>query len=262
MAKKHILIVGGTKGIGRAVTKTFVAEGHTVSIMGRKAPDLTDSQLSGVQYWAFDLLEPELLEDTLTQIIDHSGKLSNLLFFQRFRGEGDDWKGEIETSLTATKNIIEKLRGEFEGEGGNSIVIVTSIAANLIAGEQPLSYHVGKAGLQQMVRFYAVELGSEGIRVNSVSPGTVLKDESKEFYLQNEPLQNLYKTIIPLGRMGTAEEVADVISFLCSAKASYITGQNLVVDGGLSLQWQESLARQVASLQNPNLVPKTQRRQK
>lgn len=99
-----------------------------------------------------------------------------------------------------------------------------------------------------MVRYYAVTLGPRRIRVNSVSPGTVLKDESKDFYLKNEQLYNLYKGIIPLGRMGTAEEVANVVAFLCSSKASFITGQNIVVDGGLSLIWQETLARKVASL--------------
>ena len=85
------------------------------------------------------------------------------------------------------------------------------------------------------------------MRVNGVSPGSILKERSKEFYNANPRLRDLYKDIIPLGRMGTAEEVAQTIAFLCSRRASFITGQNLVVDVGLSLEWQESMARRLFS---------------
>ncbi|HEX8096589.1 MAG TPA: SDR family oxidoreductase, partial [Pyrinomonadaceae bacterium] len=95
-------------------------------------------------------------------------------------------------------------------------------------------------------RYYAVKLGPRGVRVNCVSPGAVLKDESKDFYLKNERLYNLYRRITPLGRMATSEEIADVVTFLCGPKAAFITGQNIIVDGGLSLGWHESLARGLA----------------
>jgi NAD(P)-dependent dehydrogenase (short-subunit alcohol dehydrogenase family) len=86
-----------------------------------------------------------------------------------------------------------------------------------------------------------VTLGTKGIRVNSISPGTVLKEESRRAYLQNEKLMNLYRRLTPLERMGTAEDVAHVVEFLCSPKSSFLTGQDIVVDGGLSLQLQEAL---------------------
>ena len=86
-----------------------------------------------------------------------------------------------------------------------------------------------------------------------------LKEESKHFYFQNEELHNLYKSIIPLGRMGTAEELANTIAFLCSPKSSFITGQTIIVDGGISLQWHESLARKLTPMSNLNVSRKTQR---
>ncbi len=248
MERNHSLIVGGTRGIGRALVRTLAKENHVLSVIGRRPPAETDRHIPDVHYWVVDLLDQESLADALADVIKQNGKLNHLVFLQRYRGEGDDWVGEIETTLTATKYVIERLVDEFDGSDEDSIVIVSSIASHFVAEEQALSYHVAKAGLNQMIRYYAVVLGSRGIRVNGVSPCTILKEESREFYLQNERLYNLYKTITPLGRMGTSEEIAQVIAFLCSPKASFITGQNIVVDGGLSLQWQESLARKLTSL--------------
>lgn len=254
MRKKHTLVLGGTRGIGRAFVRVLVDEGQVVSVIGRRPASEKDEQLPGVHHWAVDLVDQSRLFDMLAEIIAKNGKLSSLVFFQRFRGDGDDWVGELETSLTATKNVIDYMVDNFDEAHDQSIVLVSSSAGYFIAGEQPLSYHVGKAGINQMVRYYAVTLGAKGIRINAVSSGTTLKEESKHFYLENEELHNLYKSIIPLGRMGTAEELANVIAFLCSGKASFITGQNIFVDGGVSLQWHESLARQLTPLKNLNVT--------
>jgi NAD(P)-dependent dehydrogenase (short-subunit alcohol dehydrogenase family) len=195
-----------------------------------------------------DLLDEKLISGTCSEIIREQGPVNHLIFTQRYRGTDDEWAGEIETSLTATKNVIEQLSDKFADSNQRSIVIVSSIASRLIAGEQPVGYHVAKAGLHQMVRYYAVTLGHLGIRVNSVSPGTIIKDESKDFYLKNQRLQELYNGITPLGRMGTSDDVAGVISFLCSPQSSFVSGQDIVIDGGRSLVWQETLARDIADL--------------
>src|SRR5256714_3369207 len=246
MKRRHSLIIGGSSGIGRAQVKTLAEENRVVSVIGRRAAAADAFQnMPDVHYWSVDLLKEEQLSTTLIEILERNGKLNDLIFFQRYRGKDDDWQGEIEAKLTATRNIIERLAGEFESAADNSIIVVSSLASDFVAREQPLSYHVAKAGLNQMVRYYAVMLGAQNIRVNSVSPGAVLKEEAKEFYLNNEALCELYERITPLGRMGTAEEVSQVIAFLCSPKASFITGQNIIVDGGLSLELQESLARRL-----------------
>jgi NAD(P)-dependent dehydrogenase (short-subunit alcohol dehydrogenase family) len=94
------------------------------------------------------------------------------------------------------------------------------------------------------VRYWAVTLGRRGIRVNSVSPGTVLKAESKRFFVGDKQLSELYRRITPLGRFGHAREVAQVIGCLCSEATSFVTGREIVVDDGVSLQWPESLPRE------------------
>lgn len=242
--KPHSLIIGGTRGIGRALARAFAADKHVVSILGRRPP--SSKIAPGVRHWNADVLQQESLATTLEEIVSAHGPLSNLIFFQRFKGQGDPWANELETSLSATKFVIEKLAGRFARSGGKSIVIISSAASRVIADEQPVGYHVAKAGLEQMARYYAVTLGPQGIRVNTVSPGTVLKDENRAYYLKNKKMLRLFEKNVPLRRMGTAEEVAQAISFLCSDGASFITGQNLLVDGGISLLSEETLIRKFA----------------
>jgi NAD(P)-dependent dehydrogenase (short-subunit alcohol dehydrogenase family) len=141
--------------------------------------------------------------------------------------------------------MIEHLIPQFVEQGDKGILMVSSVFSKHVGEGQLASYHVAKAGLDQLMRFYAVNLGAKGIRSNGVTPFTFLKEESKSFYLNNEPLMELYNKIIPLKRMATTEDSANVINFLCSPQAAFITGQNLVVDGGLSLVWPETLARQL-----------------
>jgi NAD(P)-dependent dehydrogenase (short-subunit alcohol dehydrogenase family) len=242
----HTLVVGGTRGIGRAVVRHFAAAGHRVSVIGRRQP--VDRQRANVCHYSVELTDATRREEALKRIFRRDGPPANVVFLQRFRGPGGSWQGELEVSLTTTRDIIERLVNEFDRRRGAAIVIVSSNASHLVAEEQPVGYHAAKAALRQMARFYAVTLGPLGVRVNCVTPGAVLKEESREFYLRNKPLQRLFQEVTPLGRMGTAEEIAGAIAFLCSAAASFITGQDIALDGGLSLLWQESLARKAAGL--------------
>ena len=95
----------------------------------------------------------------------------------------------------------------------------------------------------QLVRFYSVRLGPVGIRVNSISPATILKPGARKKVQANQTLMEAYRNCIPLGRMGTAEEMAKAAYFLASDESSYITGHDLVVDGGISILAQEGLIR-------------------
>lgn len=243
MSKNHTLIVGGTRGMGRAAARLFAASGHTVSIISRQKPS-AGSKIPRTHHWQADIANAGSLPGVIKSIVKKNGKLSAIAFFQRHRGKEDDWRGEIETSLTGTKNLIELAAPHFQARGG-AIVLVSSVNAFLITRGIPLGYHLAKAGLCQLVRYYAVALGPKGIRVNSVSPGTLLKDESKDFFLKNKPLMALYKKMSPLGRLGTAEELARTVRYLCSDDASFLTGQDIVLDGGLSILWQEALAREL-----------------
>jgi 3-oxoacyl-[acyl-carrier protein] reductase len=252
--KSHALMIGATSGIGRALARAFLREGKVVSVIGRRSASKVTRDLRAAQYWALDVCDPEQLRAGLKEIRRENGRFTHLICFQRYRGNEDHWQGELETSLSATKRIVEFACDNFDGAKENSIVFVGSVASQFVAEEQPVGYHAAKAALIGMTRYYAVVLGPRGIRVNCVSPGTVLKDESKDFYLQNKMLLRLYYELTPLRRMGLADEVAAVIRFFCSPDASFVTGQNLVVDGGVSVQSHESLARRFRGMLHPKVA--------
>lgn len=244
MVKEHALIIGGTRGIGREVVDRFLENGFDISVLSRRPPDTNSHQ--NVTYVQSDISKPGKLLEVLKKIVREKGKIKSLVFMQRYRGDiASAWDGEIKVSLEGTRNVIDDLIDSFCEEA--SIVVAISVASRFIASEQPLSYHLGKAALEQLVRYYAVTLGPKGVRVNGVSFASVLKKESKHYYEENPDLMNLYRTITPLKRMGSASEIADGIAFLVSDSASFINGHNLIIDGGISLQWHESLARELVN---------------
>lgn len=244
----HALILGGTRGLGREVVKLFSSAGYRTSVIGRRDPPEADKSIPGVRHWIADLAPGGNIASVVAEIVAAGGPLNYLVFCQRYRGNEDPWKGELDISLTLTKSVIEAAQDHFEAGGDKAIVMVSSVFGDFVGEGQAISYHVGKAGMNHMMRYYAVNLGRKGIRVNGVTPFTFLKEESKEFYLKNEPLHNLYKDIIPLGRMSTSEDSARLVVFLCSPQSSFINGQNIFVDGGLSLVWPETLARKLTAI--------------
>jgi NAD(P)-dependent dehydrogenase (short-subunit alcohol dehydrogenase family) len=249
MKRKHSIIIGGTKGVGRELASLLAAQGQYVTAVGRSSgtflPHGGEGEIEGLQG---DVEKIDELIPKLRNQIKAKGGLSSLVFLQRYRGNGDSWQGELDVSLTATKAMIESLAGDFTPEGDRSIVVVASVATSLVARNQTLGYHVSKAALRQIARFYAVKLGPKGIRANVVSPSTFVKEESSKFYESQTALKDLYAKITPLGRWGTAKEVAQTAAFLCGPQSSYITGQEIFVDGGLSLMLQDALSREVAGI--------------
>ena len=233
----HTIVFGGTSTVGSAVAHLFAQRGHRVSVIGRRPP-ISDNPFT---HFRFDLAKIGAIPALLEKIVKRTGGWSNLVFVQRHRGENElkgEWIVGVE-AIAAAINAAAKLANESQPR---AIVIYNSIASDFVAGNLA-GYHAAKAGQRQLMRFYAVALGPAAIRVNCVSPATIQKRpaESEPPAVQRQ-LAHLAKQI-PLRRLGAPHDMAAAAFFLCSPDAAYITGHDLVVDGGISLLAQENLIR-------------------
>ncbi len=237
----HTLIVGGTKGLGRAIAAHIASTGHRVSIISRNP---SAKNVSKNILWSHaDIAEHKSVRAALQEIAHANGPLDNIVLTQRFRGTDDVWAGEIDATITGTRNVIEVGADFFKKNGTKSIVVVGSVAGRAIVDDQPASYHMAKAAQDQLVRYYAVTLGKEQIRVNGITPCAFVKEESRKHYGQKQ-FQDFYRKMAPLGRMVTASDLSALVEFLTSPSC-FLTGQIITIDGGISLLWPEAAARRV-----------------
>ena len=243
----HSLVIGGTRGLGRVVARLLGESGHRVSSIGRREAG-PDDAVANVRRWRADFSDEAVVGATLREIIATSGSVDYVVFCQRYRDQADSWDGELRITLGLTRAVIDALGDDGWGSADKAMVMVSSVFGEWIGEGQPVGYHVAKAGMLQLMRYYAVNLGRRGIRANAVTPFTFLKPESEQFYLGNQPLMDFYREAVPLGRLATADDIARVIRFLCSSDAAFINGQNLHVDGGLSAVWPETLARRLQGI--------------
>lgn len=218
---------------------------NVVSVFGRT--QIADLRADATQT-RVDVTDSSALTQAIDAAVHRSGKLGCVVFLQRHRGPKDAFRDDVEVSVGASVTAIDHIVSHalFDSDdAGRSFVFVGSIADTYVAPEQSLGYHVAKAGLAQLARYYAMQLGSSGVRVNVVSPCIVAKDTATGFYADNPWIVDRFRKLIPLGRMGTSDDIVRAILFLGGSDAAYITGQNLVVDGGLTLRSHESLIRDV-----------------
>ena len=240
----QVVVVGGSRGLGRVVVGRYRSLGYVVTNISRQKPldDLSTYHVSA------DLEAMSSSENVVNEVVRLGGEVRYLIFSQRYRGKGDPWHGEIQVSLTATKLLIDGFAKHFCKDGDRAIGVVSSVYAELVGGSQPVSYHVAKAGLNQLVKYNAWVMGRLGVRINAIMPLTYLKAESKDYYLENKGLMDLYKDLVPLGSIGKTEDSVNLLEFLCSKKASFINGQAIYVDGGVSVIWPEELAKTMTAL--------------
>jgi len=231
------LVVGGQTGIGRSIVEVLRARGDEVYTFSRR-------KSKDENHISIDLgskTNIKKIEDLLNNSL-----IDNLIFCHRYRG--DDSQIEYQLTVNAVCEIIELLKGKFKKNG--SIVALSSEASNLIFDEQAIEYHTSRAALESLIRYYAVSLGAKGIRCNCVLPGTVIKEENRNFFTEDNPVTKLIKEITPLNNIGHSIDIANLVEFLCSDKSSFISGQSINVDGGLGLVAQESIARRMKDLKH------------
>lgn len=240
---KVVLVLGGNSGMGLEAAKAFAAEGGKVHFTGRDQAtiDAAAAAIPGSNGYRSDIADPASTEDVVAKIEAADGRIDVLYInagvggFAPLRGITEEaWDHVHSINLRGCVFALQKAL-RIMGKGG-SIVVTGSIGAHG-ALEGNGAYAAAKAGLSMAMKVFAKELVGEGIRLNVVSPGPIdtpllhrnpgMTDEDVE------RLKEMMIANIPMHRMGTSQDVAKAVLFLASDDASFITGANLFVDGGL-----------------------------
>jgi NAD(P)-dependent dehydrogenase (short-subunit alcohol dehydrogenase family) len=238
--QKVALVTGAARGIGLAVAKRFLSEGWRVALLDIEG-DLLRQSVEALATPGFtlalhcDVSDAGAVAGAVAGIEQHFGRLDALVnnagiavFAPLLETSEDDWSRILAVNLTGPF-LCSKAAVPLMREHGGAIVNITSISA-VRASTLRSAYGTSKAGLAHLTKQLAVELASLGIRVNGVAPGPVETAMAKAVHTPQ--IRADYHDAIPLNRYGLEEELAEAVFFLCSERASYITGQILAVDGG------------------------------
>ncbi len=231
--KSLALVTGGNRGIGLAIAHSLKAHGHDVVVTyrsgqapsGFKAVAMDVTSTESVDK-AFEIIEeqwgiPEI-------IVANAGITKDTLVLRMSEAEFEEvvnanLTGAFRTAKRATKGLLKLKRGR--------LIFIGSVVASVGAAGQ-VNYSASKAGLVGMARSFARELGSRGITANVVAPGFVETDMTADL---DDKRRGEIAAAVPLGRFCTADEIAEVVTFIASPQASYITGAIIPVDGGLGM---------------------------
>lgn len=233
------VVVGGGSGIGRACAELLAERRRRVAVLDLHAPA---GEIAGVEAVVeVDVRDTDAVEDALAEaearigvfdaVVHAAGtaRVTPLLEITR-----KEWDLVVGVNLTGAWNVLSATARRFSVQGGGAFVALSSVDA-----ERPVAglahYCASKAGLESLVRVAALELGGAAIRVNAVAPG-VVQTPMMDPVLADPAVREEFLEHIPLGRVAEPLEIASVVAFLLSDDARYVTGQTVIVDGGMALR--------------------------
>ncbi|CZE48019.1 enoyl-ACP reductase [Campylobacter geochelonis] len=252
---KTLVISGGTRGIGRAIVLEFAKAGANIAFTYNSNGELAEQQAKELakeygikaKAYPFNILQPETYKELFLEIDKDFDRvdffISNAIIsgravaggytkFMKLKPRG------INNIFTATVNAFvvgaQEAAKRMEKVGGGSIVSLSS-TGNIVYIENYSGHGTAKAAVEAMARYAATELGEKNIRVNVVSGGPIETDALRAF-TNYEEVRDITAKLSPLGRMGQPEDLAGACLFLCSDKASWVTGHTFIVDGGTTFK--------------------------
>ncbi len=243
---KVALVTGASRGLGQAMAVALAQAGCHVGLNARSADSLkeTANAIQGLGRKVFlaagDVSDEEQVKQFVKGTYDHFGRIDILLnnagvwegtYFLRLPKE--DWDKVVDVNLTGAYLVTKAVGRVMLKQRSGKIINMASVLG-IRGSPQALAYCAAKAGVIQMTRVMAIELGPAGIQVNCIAPGLFATDMTKKYTESKEAIQG-YLSKIPLRRYGQPQELAGPAVFLASKASDHITGQTIVIDGGESL---------------------------
>ena len=241
MAERVVLITGGSRGLGAGLVGSFLELGDSVATCSREPTDAVREWQADLGerflYQQADLTDPEARDAFVAAVLDRFGQVDVLVNNAGVARDSvlplmreEDIDGIIDLNLKATIGVTRLVTRNMLRQRSGRIVNISSVGG--LSGYRGLAvYSATKAAMDGLTRSLARELGSRGITVNSVAPGYLQTEMS--YGLNDEQLAQVTRRT-PAGRLGQVEDVVGAVRFLASPEASFITGQVLVIDGGLT----------------------------
>lgn len=249
LSGKIALVTGGTKGAGRAIAQRLKEAGAVVIISARNQPEIPDAAL---HFISADLSKPEAAAKVAAEVVEKFGRLDilvNNLGASETPGGGfaaltnKDWEETLQANLLAPVRLDRAFLPQMLENKNGVIIHIASIQGKLPLYDSTLPYAAAKAGLINYSKGLSKEVSSKGVRVLTVSPGWIMTEASVRMMERisessNVSLEEAEKSVmnalggIPYGRAAKPEEVAELVGFLVSPRAGYLTGTEYVIDGG------------------------------
>jgi len=241
LSDRVVLVTGATRGLGLEIARGMAAAGAVVGINGRDAGRAREiaKDIPNAFAAAFDITELEGAAAAIDDIVAEHGRLDCLVNNAAVRDRrplreiaAEDFRRLIEVNLVAQYELSRVAARHMAARGRGRLVFISSMVARQSFQGDP-AYAASKAGLEALMRALAIELGDKGIAANAIAPGFFLTERNAAFFA--EPRSAELARRIPLRRFGRPDELVGAAIFLASDAASYITGQVLTVDAGLSV---------------------------
>ena len=239
-SKKHILVSGGSRGLGQTLVRGLLDAGYCVSTFSRQATDFTRAAAADASFFfaEADVSQPVQLEQVVTSAVENFGRPYGLINCAGVARDGvlatmpeSQIDQLLSINLAGTLHLTRRVVRSMLLEPGDGVILNVSSIIGLRGYRGLSAYAATKAGMDGITRALARELGGKGIRVNSIAPGYLTTEMTHG--LDDRQQQQIVKRT-PLGRLGSPQDVLGPVLFMLSDQARFITGQVLVIDGGIT----------------------------